>query len=200
MAVSRPLSRPLNERQPPATPPGKVAWEGSPSADRPTHHSVRVPYDRRVRATCVLYRHGCMPILTLQDMISALRNSSHVRGATCRTFRQSVNAHALSTAGAPAAARPKVLVLAGTTCVGKTAVALELAQMLDGEVVNADSVQARARSRHAPWTCPFAPDASATHLQVYQGLNIGSAKIPESERRGALCAASSVSPIGTAEP
>lgn len=56
--------------------------------------------------------------------------------------------------------RGKVLVLAGTTGVGKTAVALELAQMLDGEVVNADSVQ------------------------VYQGLDIGSAKIPESERRG----------------
>lgn len=133
----------------------------------------------------------------------ALRHSSHVRGATCRTFRQSVNAHAMSTAPAPAAERPKVLVLAGTTGVGKTAVALELAQMLDGEVVNADSVQARARSRHPPWTSPsqLRSDASAaTHLQVYQGLDIGSAKIPESERRGAPSAASSVSPVGTAEP
>jgi Cdc6-like AAA superfamily ATPase len=99
-------------------------------------------------------------LLLLCAMISALRQSSHVRGATCRTFRQSVNAHTISTAGAAAAAeRPKVLVLAGTTGVGKTAVALELAQMLDGEVVNADSVQARARSRHPTWT-----GALARHL------------------------------------
>ncbi len=45
------------------------------------------------------------------------------------------------------ARRPRVLVLAGPTASGKTALSLALAHALDGEVVSADSVQARpARS------------------------------------------------------
>ena len=52
----------------------------------------------------------------------------------------------------------KVAVLVGPTAVGKTAVALELAQELGAEIVNADS------------------------LQVYRELNIGTAKPTEAER------------------
>ena len=49
-------------------------------------------------------------------------------------------------------ALPKVAVMVGPTAVGKTAVALELAAALGGEIVNADS------------------------MQVYRGLDIGTAK------------------------
>ena len=59
-----------------------------------------------------------------------------------------------------AAGAPRVLVLAGPTGVGKTAVSLELARRLGGEVVSADSVQ------------------------VYRGLDVGSAKLPPGDRRG----------------
>ena len=36
---------------------------------------------------------------------------------------------------------PPVLVIAGTTAVGKTDLSLELTKMLNGEIVSADSVQ-----------------------------------------------------------
>ncbi|MBW1992335.1 MAG: tRNA (adenosine(37)-N6)-dimethylallyltransferase MiaA, partial [Deltaproteobacteria bacterium] len=54
--------------------------------------------------------------------------------------------------------RPKVAVLVGPTAVGKTAVALHLAQKLGAEIVNADS------------------------LQVYRELDIGTAKPTPEER------------------
>jgi tRNA dimethylallyltransferase len=54
---------------------------------------------------------------------------------------------------------PKVAVLIGPTAVGKTAAALQLAQALGGEIVNADS------------------------LQVYRELDIGTAKPTWEERR-----------------
>src|SRR5690242_21851016 len=53
-----------------------------------------------------------------------------------------------------------LLVVAGPTGAGKSALALHLAQALSGEIVNYDSVQ------------------------VYRGLEIGSAKTPPGERRG----------------
>ena len=49
--------------------------------------------------------------------------------------------------------RQKVVVVTGPTAVGKTAVSLALAELLDGEVISADSVQ------------------------VYKGLDIGSDKV-----------------------
>jgi tRNA dimethylallyltransferase len=49
--------------------------------------------------------------------------------------------------------KPTVVVIAGTTAVGKTDLSLELARRLDGEVVSVDSVQ------------------------VYRQMNVGSAKI-----------------------
>jgi len=58
----------------------------------------------------------------------------------------------------PAGKKPRVAALVGTTAVGKTAVALALAQSLGAEIVNADS------------------------LQVYRELDIGTAKPTASER------------------
>lgn len=56
--------------------------------------------------------------------------------------------------------RSRVLVISGPTAVGKSSVALALAKRLGGEIISADSVQ------------------------VYQGLDIGSAKTPLHERQG----------------
>jgi flagellar biosynthesis GTPase FlhF len=39
--------------------------------------------------------------------------------------------------------KAKVLVLTGPTCVGKTRASLKLAQLLNGEIVSADSMQVR---------------------------------------------------------
>jgi tRNA dimethylallyltransferase len=55
---------------------------------------------------------------------------------------------------------PKVIVILGATAVGKTALSLELAHALDAEIVNADS------------------------MQLYRGMDIGTAKIPVDERQG----------------
>ena len=60
----------------------------------------------------------------------------------------------------PRAGAPRVVVLAGPTAVGKTAVSVALAKKLGGEIVNADSVA------------------------VYRGLDVGSAKPTLSERGG----------------
>jgi tRNA dimethylallyltransferase len=59
-------------------------------------------------------------------------------------------------------ARPKVPVVAvvGATASGKTELSLDLAQRLGGEVVNTDA------------------------MQVYRGMDVGTAKLPAAERRG----------------
>ncbi len=54
----------------------------------------------------------------------------------------------------------KVLTVVGPTAVGKSSLAVELAKAFDGEIINADSIQ------------------------VYKGLNIGSAKVTEAEKQG----------------
>jgi tRNA dimethylallyltransferase len=54
----------------------------------------------------------------------------------------------------------RVVALVGPTAAGKTAVSLDLARELDGEVVNADS------------------------MQLYRGMDIGTAKLPPAQRRG----------------
>lgn len=51
-----------------------------------------------------------------------------------------------------------VIVLAGPTCCGKSALAMELAQAMDGEIISADS------------------------MQVYRGMDIGTAKATREER------------------
>jgi tRNA dimethylallyltransferase len=53
----------------------------------------------------------------------------------------------------------KLVVIAGATATGKSAISVELAQRIDAEVINADS------------------------MQVYRGMDIGTAKISTSERQ-----------------
>lgn len=62
--------------------------------------------------------------------------------------------------GNPPLPRRKVLVLTGPTAVGKTATSIAIAKALDGEIISADSVQ------------------------VYRGLDVGSAKITREEMAG----------------
>ena len=54
----------------------------------------------------------------------------------------------------------KILVITGPTAVGKTKLSIELAKKYNGEIINADAVQ------------------------VYKGLDIGSAKVTEEEKEG----------------
>ena len=53
-----------------------------------------------------------------------------------------------------------VVAVVGATAAGKTALSLDLAEALGGEIVNTDA------------------------MQVYRGMDIGTAKLPEAERRG----------------
>lgn len=53
-----------------------------------------------------------------------------------------------------------IVAIVGATATGKTDLALDLAQRLDGEIINTDA------------------------MQVYRGMDIGTAKLPVSERRG----------------
>jgi tRNA dimethylallyltransferase len=55
---------------------------------------------------------------------------------------------------------PTVVAVVGPTAVGKSDVALEVARLLGGEVVNADA------------------------FQVYRGMDIGTAKVPADRRLG----------------
>ena len=55
---------------------------------------------------------------------------------------------------------PPVVAVVGPTAAGKTELSLDLAEALGGEVVNTDS------------------------MQVYRGMDIGTAKLPVAERRG----------------
>ena len=54
----------------------------------------------------------------------------------------------------------KIIVISGPTGVGKTKLSIELAKKINGEIINADS------------------------MQVYKGLDIGTAKIKEAEKEG----------------
>ncbi|MEY3606910.1 MAG: hypothetical protein RL289_1090, partial [Actinomycetota bacterium] len=53
-----------------------------------------------------------------------------------------------------------VFVILGATAVGKTDLSLDLAELIDGEIINADS------------------------MQLYKGMDIGTAKLPLMDRRG----------------
>ena len=55
---------------------------------------------------------------------------------------------------------PKLIIISGPTCSGKSPLAVELASILGGEIINADS------------------------MQVYRGMDIGTAKLRISERKG----------------
>lgn len=56
----------------------------------------------------------------------------------------------------------KVIVIAGPTAVGKTALSIELAKKLNGEIISGDS------------------------MQVYRGLDIGTAKVTQKEQEGII--------------
>lgn len=56
--------------------------------------------------------------------------------------------------------RPRAVVITGPTASGKTHLAVELARVLDGEIVNADS------------------------MQVYRGMDVGTAKLRPEEQKG----------------
>ena len=60
----------------------------------------------------------------------------------------------------PAEAKKPLVIIAGPTATGKTAVSVELASRLKGSIISADS------------------------MQVYRGMDIGSAKVTEDEKRG----------------
>lgn len=80
--------------------------------------------------------------------------------------------------------RQKVVVISGPTGAGKSRLALELAKRLNGEIISADSVQVFA---HTSMSSRF--NSSEILLvfnyvpQVYEGLDIGSAKPSISERQ-----------------
>src|SRR4051794_10847486 len=54
----------------------------------------------------------------------------------------------------------RVVVVVGPTATGKSALGVEIARALDGEIINADS------------------------MQLYRGMDIGTAKLTDDERRG----------------
>lgn len=56
----------------------------------------------------------------------------------------------------------KVIAIVGPTAVGKTALSLDIAEKLSAEVINADA------------------------MQIYKGMDIGTAKLPLSQRRGII--------------
>jgi tRNA dimethylallyltransferase len=60
----------------------------------------------------------------------------------------------------PVVSAVPVVAVVGATAAGKTALSLDLAEALGGEVVNTDA------------------------MQVYRGMDVGTAKLPEAERRG----------------
>jgi len=55
---------------------------------------------------------------------------------------------------------PPIVAVVGATAAGKTGLSLDLAERLDGEIVNTDA------------------------MQVYRGMDLGTAKLPVAERRG----------------
>src|SRR4051794_39186493 len=60
----------------------------------------------------------------------------------------------------PRAIANRVIAVVGLTATGKSELAVALAQRIDGEVINADS------------------------MQLYRGMDIGTAKLPHGERGG----------------
>jgi tRNA dimethylallyltransferase len=60
----------------------------------------------------------------------------------------------------PSPAVPPIVAVVGATAAGKTGLSLDLAERLGGEVVNTDA------------------------MQVYRGMDVGTAKVPEVHRRG----------------
>ena len=62
--------------------------------------------------------------------------------------------------GSKAEVKPKVIVIAGPTASGKTALSIELAKRINGEIISSDS------------------------MQIYRDMNIGTAKVTKEEMQG----------------
>ncbi len=88
-------------------------------------------------------------------MLSAIQRSAahQTRTAALAWTASRVRRSMAATTSENTMRRQQVIILTGPTAVGKTAVSLQLARALDGEIISADSVQ------------------------VYKGLDIGSAKV-----------------------
>ena len=56
--------------------------------------------------------------------------------------------------------RPRIVAIGGPTATGKTALSVALARQFDGEIISADS------------------------MQIYKGLDVGTAKVTEEEKNG----------------
>src|SRR6478752_719810 len=69
-------------------------------------------------------------------------------------------AHVCHTNDVPPTPSTPIVAVVGATASGKTGLSLDLAERLDGEVVNTDA------------------------MQVYRGMDVGTAKLPPAERRG----------------
>jgi tRNA dimethylallyltransferase len=73
-----------------------------------------------------------------------------------------VNAHLPDSGARDFGARQRLVVVPGPTAVGKSELAIELAHRMSGEIVNADS------------------------MQLYDGMNVGTAKLTDDERHGVV--------------
>src|SRR5881409_3776415 len=91
------------------------------------------------------------------ELISCIR---HDRTAPGASRLASCNVTVTSPCTSDTEQRPTVLAVVGPTATGKSELAVALAQRLGGEIVNADS------------------------MQLYRGMDIGTAKLPEAERGG----------------
>ncbi|MBQ4629058.1 MAG: tRNA (adenosine(37)-N6)-dimethylallyltransferase MiaA, partial [Clostridia bacterium] len=56
----------------------------------------------------------------------------------------------------------KIVIIVGPTASGKTALSVELAKLFNGEIISADS------------------------MQIYRGMDIGTAKVTEEEKQGVV--------------
>jgi Cdc6-like AAA superfamily ATPase len=87
-------------------------------------------YSQQSRSICVMPQSSKLPTFPV------IRAPSRPYTSACRAARSAEHCFDSTTPK-----QSKVAIIAGPTAIGKTAVSLELAKLVNGEVVNADSVQ-----------------------------------------------------------
>lgn len=121
---------------------------------RTNPHRGSLPFNRH---------HGCM-MLSILSMQQAVNGQPDNDTALPPTFKEKQKIlHQQGLVGAGALGKPKILIVTGPTAVGKTAVSLQLAHRLNGEIISADSVQ------------------------VYRHMDVGSDKVCCKRLHGRLC-------------